>query len=117
MATASHCRPSSLLPIPQLTQPWAAYQFDAAVLTFGLLLENARQETTKAGDQLRPKYTMKQLLTPGFRLPLPAGMKPDPALNGADAAMYEVDLERNRAAVQHMMHAGGMFKVLKGKPA
>lgn len=51
---------------------WLAYQFDTAVTTVGVTLENASQETVKVGNdessELRPKYTMKQLLDPEFRL-------------------------------------------------
>lgn len=63
-------RPSALLPTAVLSDPWWAYQFDAAVCLFGLIAENALQETLDVGtdDAPRriPKYTLKQLLTPGF---------------------------------------------------
>ncbi len=66
---------------------WAAYQFDQAVTFFGTNIEAAAQEQQNVGDKdhpdWQPRYTMAQLLAPGFRLPAP--VKPadeQPAGNG-----------------------------------
>lgn len=59
-------RPSSL--IPEITDTWAALQFDNAVGLVGMVLDNARQEMHKVGDEWKQKYTMKQLLDPTFAL-------------------------------------------------
>lgn len=52
---------------------WAAYQFDNAVVMVGTAIETAAQEMEKRGsdDEPRwePKYTIRQLLDPAFRLP------------------------------------------------
>jgi len=71
-ATATGQRPSDLLLIDD---PWAAYQFDSAVVFLGNTVEAAAQETEWVGPKqdrrLEPKYTMSQLLDPDFRLPSP----------------------------------------------
>lgn len=61
-------RPSDIVGI---SDRWAAYQFDSAVCLVGTTIENALQETTKAGDKLVPRYTLAQLLNTEFRLPRP----------------------------------------------
>ena len=70
-ATKTATRPSELIGV---ADAWAAYQFDNAVVMVGLAIENASQEMQKMGSddkpEWRPKYTMKQLLDPDFRLPL-----------------------------------------------
>jgi hypothetical protein len=49
---------------------WAALQFDQAVTTFGLIIENTSQEQINVGGESNPKwvakYTMEQLLIRGF---------------------------------------------------
>ena len=65
----SHSRPSDLVGI---TDRWAAYQLDSAVVLLGTILENAAQEQVNVGGETSPKwerkYTMRQLLTPGFMI-------------------------------------------------
>ena len=65
--------PSQLLRVKPLENDLAAYQFDSAVLFFGLTIKNASQEREDYGPekarQSRPKYTMRELLDPEFRLP------------------------------------------------
>lgn len=66
--TAQGCRsrPSELVGV---SDRWAAYQFDSAVIYLGQTLENAAQELVKIGDEMKPRYTLTQLLDPTFRLP------------------------------------------------
>ena len=51
---------------------WAALQFDSAVTTFGTIIENYAQEQINVGGESNPrwvaKYSLQQLLTPGFVL-------------------------------------------------
>lgn len=69
-ATKTSTRPSALLDIGDA---WAALQLDNAVVLFGTWVENAAQEMEKRGPESaprwEPKYSMAQLLTPGFTLP------------------------------------------------
>lgn len=71
-ATATGQRPSSLM---QIRDAWAAYQFDAAVVMVGRVIENAAQEQHNVGGPRNPKwvnrYSMDQLLDDAFRLPRP----------------------------------------------
>ena len=60
-------RPSSL--IPEITDSWAALQFDNAVGLVGRIIENAAEEMHKVGDTWERKYTMRDLLDPTFCLP------------------------------------------------
>lgn|GEM_PF-5304385 len=66
-AKGSHSRPSDLAGI---TDRWAAYQLDSAVVLLGTIIENAAQEQVNVGGETSPKwerkYTLRQLLTPGF---------------------------------------------------
>lgn len=66
----THSRPSHLLCV---ADPLAAYQFDAAVTTFGVTLENALQETRESGTgsnkRLVPRYKLTDLLADGFQFP------------------------------------------------
>jgi hypothetical protein len=64
-AKATHSRPSALVCVEDR---WAAYQFDSAVSFFGIAVENAAQEQIKAGEKWVNRYTLDQLLTPGFVL-------------------------------------------------
>ena len=54
----------------------AAYCLDAAVTTFGTIMENALAERVNVGDTRNPRYeaayTLTQLLDPAFHLPQPA---------------------------------------------
>jgi hypothetical protein len=54
--------------------PWTALQFDNAVTLVGTVIEGAAQEMEKVGSddkpEWKPRYTMKQLLDPDFRLPV-----------------------------------------------
>lgn len=65
----------------QLTGPFwslAAYQFDAAVVAFGLMIENARSETVTIGNgsnrRTRPRWTLEELLDDGFQFPREDGL-------------------------------------------
>lgn len=80
----SHKRPSEVL---QETDTIAAYCVDKAVLTFGIVVENALAETVEVGvgkDKRREaKYTLEQLLDNDFRLPRPiVAKKRQPQQNG-----------------------------------
>lgn len=70
--------------------PWAALQFDSAVVLLGTILENAAQEQVKTGTDSAPKwehrYTLAQLLTPGFTLGPAQG---DELPVGADGLIYD----------------------------
>lgn len=65
--------PSQVFRVPPLRNDLAAYQFDNAVIYFGLVIENAVQEREEYGPmnarQSRQKYSMDLLLDPEFRLP------------------------------------------------
>lgn len=49
-----------------------AYQLDAAVSTFGVIVENALMETVETGSgphkTRRPRYTLQQILEDTFKL-------------------------------------------------
>lgn len=57
----------------------AAYLFDACVVLFGLIIENALAERVQVGVkpnvEYKPKYSLAQLLDPSFRLPQPVQPK------------------------------------------
>lgn len=71
-----HRKPSDEL---EVTDTIAAYCLDKAVLTFGIVIENALQERDKVGmgkdAEYRDRYTLPQLLDPKFTLPRP---QPEP---------------------------------------
>ena len=48
-----------------------SYQIDRAVTTFGIIIDNALQETIEYGDEGKTasKYTLAQLLKKDFMLP------------------------------------------------
>lgn len=76
--------------------PWLALQFDNAVAMVGAALENAAQETVNIGSdkdpKWRPKYTMKQLLDPDFRLPTKASESARPIeqdVKGVHGIMFD----------------------------
>lgn len=64
-------RPSDELDV---TNNWAAYQLNSAVVWLGITIENATAERINIGTDEKPewrdKYTLVQLLEPDFRLPL-----------------------------------------------
>lgn len=69
-----------------ITNSWAAYQFDNAVVYLGITIENALQERVETGTgkhkEYREKYTLPQLLHENFRLPRPVQQMPvDPLQN------------------------------------
>ena len=68
---------------------WAALQLDSAVTTFGRIIENAAQEQIKTGSDDKPewvyKYTLAQLLTPGFVI----GDEADALPIGIDGIMFD----------------------------
>lgn len=64
--TARGIAPSRMV---RIDDDWTAYQFDAAVSMLGTAVENALYERVGDGDKRKPRYTLEQLLDPGFRLP------------------------------------------------
>jgi hypothetical protein len=73
-AQESHCRPSQMLPwIAQLSElnPFVAYELDAAVATFGLVVKNALHETVEIGTGANKRrvarYTIHELLDDSFQ--------------------------------------------------
>jgi hypothetical protein len=68
------------------------WQVDNAVLTFGLIIENALVERINHGTdnqpRWEPRYTLAQLLDPSFKLPRPYVQKPQSGL-GALLAMAQ----------------------------
>lgn len=84
-----HRRPSDDLDLDDSIAAWCV---DGAVLSFGILLENALQERVNKGTtdkpRMEPKYTLMQLLDPLFRMPRPApAPKPTAPQNGLAALM------------------------------
>ena len=71
-AKTTRSRPSELLCVEDAL---AAYQFDAAVTTFGVIVENAAQERVRTGPkdapEWSPKFEMEDLLSDDFHLPRP----------------------------------------------
>lgn len=55
-----------------------AYELDAAVATFGLLVKNALQETVEIGEgsskRWRPRYTLQELLDDKFQFQVDNGL-------------------------------------------
>lgn len=76
-----------------VTDKWAAYQFDEVVNLFGMVIENALNETIEVGTEghrsRKPKYTTKQLLDPAFRLPLEQEDTGPAMLQGIDGLMFD----------------------------
>lgn len=69
---------------------WAAYQLDCAICYFGMVIENALNEQVNVGPDDKPKwvakYTLTQLLTPGFKL---GGDDEAPLPLKADGMIYD----------------------------
>jgi hypothetical protein len=69
-AKALSNRPSQLL---EVEDSLAAYLLDGAVITLGVVMENALQDMVEVGsdsDKKRiPRYTLSQILDPEFYLP------------------------------------------------
>lgn len=90
-ATKLGQRPSRLA--EGITDAWAAYQFDCAVVYFGTVIENASQEQINVGDDSHPrykrKYTLAQLLTEGFVLDTDSDEGDIDGLRGVDGAMFD----------------------------
>jgi len=65
----TNSRPSDLLCVEDRL---AAYQFDAAVVTFGTIMENLLGETVKVGlkgnERYESKYTLEEVLKPTFKV-------------------------------------------------
>ena len=89
----THSRPSELLCVED---PLVAYLFDAAVVTFGNIIENAVQERIEVGmgdkKEWKQKYTLHQLLDSSFKLPtdkdeIVKGRSNDPFAGGGLAAV------------------------------
>lgn len=72
----THSRPSELLCVED---PLVAYLFDAAVVTFGNIIENALQERIQIGAganvEWKNKYELPEILENGFKLPSPPRKK------------------------------------------
>lgn len=89
-AKATRGRPSDLVCVEDR---WAAYQFDAAVSFFGVAVENAAQEQVNIGGEDTPKwtnrYTLAELLTPGFVIGDGGGDGGDELPVGADGLIYD----------------------------
>lgn len=72
---------------------WAAMQFDQAVTTFGLIIENTSQEQINVGGESNPKwvakYTMEQLLSRGFVIGGTGGDSQGALPIGADGLVYD----------------------------
>ncbi len=68
-AKTTSTRPSDLLDV---SERWAAYQFDTAVTTVGRVIENAMAERVEVGigdkKEWKPKYMLVQILDDDFRL-------------------------------------------------
>lgn len=76
----SFCRPSAMMPGIDLLcrlNPLTAYQFDAAVTTFGMIIKNALHETVEVasgnGKRSVAKYKIDELLNDNFQF-----RRPDP---------------------------------------
>lgn len=92
----THSRPSKLLCV---RDPLVAYLFDAAVVTFGNIIENAVQERIEVGmgdkKEWKQKYTLQQLLDSKFKLPtdkeeVAKGRSNDPFAGGGLAAVLAI---------------------------
>ena len=70
-----HQTPSQYLSWPCFANRLVAWKFDNAVLFLGITIENALQERNESGEgksyRSTPRYTLRQLLEPDFRLPRP----------------------------------------------
>lgn len=79
-AKETSSRPSDLLCVEDRL---AAYQLDAAVVTFGTIIENLLQETVKVGmkgnERYESKYTISQVLKPTFKVNEAGASKRNPA--------------------------------------
>lgn len=78
---------------PGLTDEWAAYCFDNAVLYLGMTVENALHERDEVGTgnarRSMPRYTLKQLLDETFRLPRHDEEDSLEGFRGMDGAFYD----------------------------
>jgi hypothetical protein len=92
----THSRPSKLLCVKD---PLVAYLFDAAVVTFGNIIENAIHERIEVGfgdkQEWKNKYTLDQLLDTKFKLPtdkeeIAKGKSNDPFAGGGLAMILEL---------------------------
>lgn len=90
-------RPSDLVCI---ADRWVALQFDNAVTFTGRAIESALLEREKKGSgkniEYERKYSLSQLLRPGFRLPLAGNDAPADADSGMRAftKAFGVKVER-----------------------
>jgi hypothetical protein len=91
-----HSRPSELLCVED---PLVAYLFDAAVVTFGNIIEGAMHERIEVGfgdrKEWKQKYTLHQLLDSKFKLPedkeeIQKGRSNDPFAGGGLAAVLAI---------------------------
>lgn len=66
--------------------PFVAYELDAAVAAFGLLIKNALQETVETGEgaskRIRPKYQLGELLDDKFQFSRDSGLGVFQGLDG-----------------------------------
>lgn len=76
-----------------LTDRWAAYQFDSAVVCFGGIIENYSQEQINVGGESSPKwvnkYELSQLLTDGFIIGGTGGGEDAPLPVGVDGLIVD----------------------------
>lgn len=72
---------------------WVAYQFDCAVCSVGIALENASQERINEGSDEEPKwvnkYTLKQLLDPAFRFEAEDNWMSEDEIAHIDGILYD----------------------------
>lgn len=58
---------------PRTLTPWGCYLFDQAVITFGIIVENALEETHQVGgkghEKVVPKWRLDEILDDDFKLP------------------------------------------------
>lgn len=58
--------------------PFVAYELDAAVATFGIVIKNALQETVEVGEgaskRSRARYTLHELLADDFQFKQESGL-------------------------------------------
>jgi len=58
---------------------WESFQFDQAVVLFGIIVKNAASEMQETGPKgntrMVNRYELDQILDPAFRLPMPLTAK------------------------------------------
>lgn len=76
-----------------IQDPLTAYQVDAAVTTFRVIIKNALLETVEVGSgparTRRPRYTLSELLDDKFKLPRKDEQASVSTLEGVEGAHYD----------------------------